>query len=88
MAQAGSGLNNAELLFGESPTRFLVEVAPEKAEAFENAMAGSPCHRVGGTVRDQRVRIAGADGAWAVWATLADITKAFRGALPRLLGET
>ena len=88
MAQAGSGLNNAELLFGESPTRFLVEVAPEKAEAFENAMAGSPCHRVGGTVRDQRVRIAGADGAWAVWATLADITKAFRGALPRLLGES
>lgn len=87
LAQAGPGLNDAELLFGESPSRFLVEVAPEKAEAFEQALSGSPFWRVGATTREQRVRIAGSDGSWAVWATLPDITKAFRGALPRLLGE-
>jgi phosphoribosylformylglycinamidine synthase len=87
LSGAAPGLGDAELLFGESPTRFLVEVVPDKASEFEAVMAGSPCHRVGGTTREPRVRIAGTDGTWVIWATIDDITKAFRGSIPTLLGE-
>jgi phosphoribosylformylglycinamidine synthase len=41
----------AVLLFSESNTRFLCEVPPEKAPAFEAALAGIACARVG-TVLD------------------------------------
>ena len=35
------------LLFGEAPSRLVVEVKPGKQEAFEKIMAGSPFHRLG-----------------------------------------
>ena len=37
------------LLFAESNTRFLCEVAPENAAAFEEAFAGLPCAKIGQT---------------------------------------
>jgi phosphoribosylformylglycinamidine (FGAM) synthase-like enzyme len=43
----GEGQGEAILLFSESNTRFLCEVAPENAAAFESALAGSPHARVG-----------------------------------------
>jgi phosphoribosylformylglycinamidine synthase len=87
LAASAPGLPDAELLFGESPTRFLVEVEPSRAAGFEQALAGSPCVRIGLSTREPRVRIAGADGTWAVWASLADITKKWRGTLPALLDD-
>src|SRR5206468_3539840 len=65
-------------LFSESPTRFLVEVTPGHAEAFRQVLAGVPLAQLGQTVREPRLRIAGASGAWVVWATLDDLKQAWQ----------
>jgi phosphoribosylformylglycinamidine synthase subunit PurSL len=49
-------------LFSESQSRFVVTVAPDNAAAFEAAMAGSPCQRVGETSQEPMLRIICADG--------------------------
>ena len=46
------GLSNGTLLFAESPSRFLVEVAPEDSRAFEAVLAGAPLTRVGDVTDD------------------------------------
>ncbi len=51
------GLSPDAVLFGESPSRFLVEVAPENAAAFELAMDRVPCERIGVVTEDRRLRI-------------------------------
>ncbi len=45
------------LLFSESNTRFLCEVRPADAEAFEQALAGVPHARVGEVTDDRRFQI-------------------------------
>ena len=47
----------ATLLFSESNTRFLCEVRPSDAEAFEQALAGVPCARIGEVTGDDRFQI-------------------------------
>ena len=47
------------LLFSESNTRFLCEVAPEGAAAFEAALAGVPCAMVGEVTDTGKLEIAG-----------------------------
>jgi phosphoribosylformylglycinamidine synthase len=49
----------AVLLFSESNTRFLCEVRPEQAEAFEAALAGVPHALVGEVTEDMRLQIVG-----------------------------
>ena len=71
-------LSDEAKLFGESPTRFLVEVKPEHAVAFGAALAGVPVVRVGVTVADPRLRIAGANGEWLVWVKLATLKEAWQ----------
>jgi phosphoribosylformylglycinamidine synthase len=66
------------LLFAETPTRFVVEVRPGEAAAFEAALAGLPLAKIGQTVREQRLRIAGRDGEWAVWAALDKLKEAWQ----------
>ncbi|MFT4039429.1 MAG: phosphoribosylformylglycinamidine synthase subunit PurL [Thermomicrobiales bacterium] len=39
--------SDGALLFSETPSRFLVEVAPAQAAAFEAALAGTPIARIG-----------------------------------------
>jgi len=80
LASAAKDLDAAALLFGESPSRFLVEVQPAKVQDFLAYMDGVDCHEIGTTVREPRVRIAGPDGSWIVWATLDDLRKAFHAA--------
>ncbi len=46
------------LLFAESNTRFLCEVAPDSASKFEQALAGVPLARLGEVVDQQRLHIA------------------------------
>jgi len=41
------GLSDATLLFAESPTRFLVEVAQEDAATFEAILGKTPHARIG-----------------------------------------
>ena len=48
-------------LFSESPTRFLVEVRPGDADAFERALAGLPCARIGTVTRDAALVIQNAE---------------------------
>ncbi len=65
-------------LFGESPSRFLVEVKPTNIAAFEAALAGVPVARVGTTVADPRLRIAGTNGEWLVWVKLGVLKEAWQ----------
>ncbi len=69
LAKAG-GLPDAALLFSESQTRFIVEVTAANAAAFEACVGGLPLTRLGPTCKEPRLRIAGADGSWVVWAAL------------------
>jgi phosphoribosylformylglycinamidine synthase len=66
------------LFFSESTTRFVAEVRPENAEDFENAFSDLPCRRIGQTVKDQRLRIAGVNGEWRVWCSLSDLKGAWQ----------
>jgi phosphoribosylformylglycinamidine synthase II len=77
----GAGVNETDvtLLFSESATRFIVEVESAKTAAFEEAWAGLGClQRLGQTVRDPRLRVAGASGEWILWATARDMKEAWQ----------
>jgi phosphoribosylformylglycinamidine synthase len=65
-------------LFGESPTRFLVEVKPANAAAFEKCFAGLPLAKIGTTVAEPRLRIAGSGGEWLIWLKLAELKDAWQ----------
>jgi len=45
------------MLFGESPTRFLIEVAPDDQKAFEKALAGLPLGQIGYVMQEQFLTI-------------------------------
>jgi phosphoribosylformylglycinamidine synthase len=74
----GSGLPDEVLLFSESTTRFVIEVKPEHAAVFEALFAGLPLTRLGVTVKEPRLRIAGASGEWVVWASLDQLKEAWQ----------
>jgi phosphoribosylformylglycinamidine synthase len=71
-------LSDEVKLFAESPSRFIVEVKPEHAAQFEACFAGLPVARVGTTVSDPRLRIAGANGEWLVWVKLGTLKEAWQ----------
>ncbi len=66
------------LLFSESPTRFLLEVSPNKAKTLREFFGELPLFEIGQTVKTQRLRIAGRTGDWLVWASLADLKEAWQ----------
>ena len=74
----GDGLSDEVKLFSESTTRFLVEATPENAAALKDAFAGLPFAKVGVTVAEPRLRIAGANGEWLVWAKLSELKEAWQ----------
>ncbi len=53
---------DAELLYSESNSRFVVTVAPEKARAFEEQIKGCPAYQVGTVLEEARLRVTGLDG--------------------------
>ena len=65
-------------LFGESPTRFLIEAKPEHAAALGQCFAGVPFVRVGGTVAEPRLRVAGTNGEWLIWVKLSELKDAWQ----------
>jgi phosphoribosylformylglycinamidine synthase len=77
LAKTG-GLADEILLFSESQTRFIVEVTSANAPAFEAAMGAVPLTRLGQTCKEPRLRIAGTNGEWVVWAALKDLKEAWR----------
>jgi phosphoribosylformylglycinamidine synthase len=65
-------------LFSESQTRFVVEVKPANAAAFEKCFAGLPLTKIGTTVAEPRLRIAGSGGEWLIWLKLAELKDAWQ----------
>jgi phosphoribosylformylglycinamidine synthase len=65
-------------LFAESPTRFVVEVAPANEAALLECLADVPHWPLGRTTAEPRLRIAGNSGEWVVWANLADLKEAWQ----------
>ncbi len=72
------GLADEILLFSESQTRFIVEVTSSNTPAFEAVMGAVPLTRLGQTCKEPRLRIAGTNGEWIVWAALKDLKEAWR----------
>jgi phosphoribosylformylglycinamidine synthase len=70
----------ATRLYSESCTRFLVEVAPQHAQAFEHALAGRTCAEVGRVAANERCVLRGLDGAVCADLPLERLEQAFRGA--------
>jgi phosphoribosylformylglycinamidine synthase II len=57
-----TGLSDATVLYSESPTRFLVEVAPDDVRSFETIMARVPFASIGRVVEGQRFSAVGSRG--------------------------
>jgi phosphoribosylformylglycinamidine synthase len=71
--------SDAVALFAESNARFLVEVAPEKAAAFEAALAGRPVAQLG-RVTDQTVLVVrGLRGDRVIECDIMDLLQAWQG---------
>jgi phosphoribosylformylglycinamidine synthase len=67
------------LLFAESTTRFLIEVAPAKVPALHEWFGDQvPVFRVGRTVQEPRLRLAATSGEWLVWLALNDLKEAWQ----------
>ncbi|MCK6472459.1 MAG: phosphoribosylformylglycinamidine synthase subunit PurL [Planctomycetes bacterium] len=60
---AGAKPEAAALLFGESPSRFLIEVSPANAERFRATFAGLPCADVGEVTKERVLRLEGPQDA-------------------------
>jgi phosphoribosylformylglycinamidine synthase len=75
---AAGALPDEVLLFSESATRFVIEVAPANVQAVREGLGDVPLFEIGKTVKEPRLRIAGSNGEWLVWAQLADLKEAWQ----------
>jgi phosphoribosylformylglycinamidine synthase subunit PurSL len=80
----GEGQSDVAVLFSESASRFIVTVRPEKAEAFEAAMAGTVFGKVGSVSADDKFSIKGLSGAVVVNSDLAELKEAWQNPLREL----
>jgi phosphoribosylformylglycinamidine synthase subunit PurSL len=71
--------NDLIALFAESTTRFLVEVRSADAVAFEAALAGMPCARIGEVTAEPRLVVRGLGGDEIIVATVDELAAAWRG---------
>ena len=82
MTTAGQSASDAVLLFSESNTRFLCEVAADKATEFESTLAGVSCARIGEVVQGPRLTVAGTGTAAPVIdVSLVDLKEAWQAPL-------
>jgi phosphoribosylformylglycinamidine synthase len=73
--------DDAVLLFSETPSRFLVEVRPDDATAFETALAGLPFSRIGETSEGVELIVTGLAGDEALRAELTELKAAWQSTL-------
>jgi phosphoribosylformylglycinamidine synthase len=66
------------LLFSESMTRFVLEVAEANVAAVRQALGDVPLFVLGQTVKEPRLRIAGSNGEWLIWSQLTDLKEAWQ----------
>ena len=71
--------DDTAVAFSESLSRFIVEVAPGDAAAFEACFAGLVCEPVGCVRADDAVRLIGLAGRPFIETTLAAVEQAWRG---------
>jgi phosphoribosylformylglycinamidine synthase II len=69
---------NDSILFSESNTRFLVEIAPKDRERFEKLMKGIDLAAIGEVTKNDRLEIYGVNGQKIVTATLAELKGAWQ----------
>ncbi len=76
--KAVGALAEIDALFSESSTRFLLEVAPGKIAELQSMFGSVPLATIGQTVKEKRLRIAGADGEWLLWSPLDQLKDAWQ----------
>jgi phosphoribosylformylglycinamidine synthase II len=69
---------NDSILFSESNSRFLVEVAPEDRESFEQAMKGIALAIIGEVTKDDKLEIYGVNGKKVVSTPIAGLKEAWQ----------
>ncbi len=78
----GSLINKDDLiLFSESNTRFLLEVAPKDRHQFEKMMAGFDCAAIGEVISDRSLKIYGLSGEQVLSTPLAELKEAWQNPL-------
>ncbi|MFA7282928.1 MAG: phosphoribosylformylglycinamidine synthase subunit PurL [Candidatus Omnitrophota bacterium] len=76
-----AGINNETLLFSESHSRFVVEVAVEKQREFQRQLKGLPCGLIGCLNDKDRFRVRGMEGEVCLDADIASLKEAWQGPL-------
>jgi phosphoribosylformylglycinamidine (FGAM) synthase-like enzyme len=66
------------ILFSESNTRFLVEVAPENIESFEKTLDGVAFAEIGSVTGDKELIIHGTDGSVILDAGINELKEAWQ----------
>jgi phosphoribosylformylglycinamidine synthase subunit PurSL len=66
------------LLFSESNSRFICEVTPENAAAFEKCMKGTPCARIGSIAKAPRFKVTGLGKKLVINEKLAGLKAAWQ----------
>jgi len=78
----GEAINRDDyVLFSESNTRFLVEVAPEDRQQFEGMMAGVDFAAIGQVTRKERLEVYGLNKEIVLSALIAELKEAWQGPL-------
>lgn len=77
----GDATADTAKLFSESASRFVIEAKPEHAAKLAEVFAGLPFAKIGTTVKEPRLRIAGGDGEWLIWSKLSSLKEAWQSPL-------
>jgi phosphoribosylformylglycinamidine synthase II len=78
----GEAMNRDDyVLFSESNTRFLVEVAPEDSHQFEGMMAGGDFAAIGQITSKERLEVYGLNGEIVLSALIAELKEAWQRSL-------
>ena len=80
---SNSALRDDFLLFSESNSRFLVEVAEKDKETFEVALKGKAFAEIGRVTKNTQVRVIGLKGSAVVDSSVTDLLAAWKQALSR-----
>ena len=73
------GMSDAQILFSESNSRFLVSCKPGKAAELEKTLAGFPFAKVGKTNASGVLKVKGAEGSFSV--KLEEMLQSYKGTL-------
>jgi phosphoribosylformylglycinamidine synthase len=66
------------ILFSESNSRFLVEIASEDKQEFEKAMRGTAFAEIGKVTKDKKLEVKGRNGKIVLTATIEELKEAWQ----------